>query len=366
MRPGCARRVIAAGVWWCVASAWTAAPAHAESAACERVTAAAHTEAVVLRAPRLEVQGAYLPALTDPADPTYDATTRAQARVALVVSPTDMLRARAIERVAASECTRDALVEQIDRTLAVGMQVGEADAARAELAYFEQHRGDLEQLVQDATTRFEHQLATALELDEVRERHAEIQLRIAERRRSLAALEALEDRAGALPDVTALLRAYRGAAVDVERRSGELRRISAWHVELHGGVAAATRMEWFGLIEVGYSLGGPWQRASAARAVAAKAREVVEDPRDAAVRLEHVRRAMQRSLSELRGELALLDDMLARLDADRARLDNAGELADTGRQLRARYTLQRISFGARRAAVVALIEARGRLTGDPL
>jgi hypothetical protein len=331
--------------------------------ACTRMRAEASAEAALLYAPRVELQGARAPELATADDPTAP-LGGFQARVSVVLSPVDLLRGRAVERAAVAECRRTASTADLERLLAIGPRYGELAAARAEVDYLERHLGDVDALVNEAAARFASQRATALEVDDLRERRARLRIRIADRRYELELHAQLEGDAPPPGAIAQLVPGYRAAVLDADRRRADVRALSAWQLELRAGLAGADRADWFAVVELGYSLGRPWQAAADRRAARARADELAHDDRDVSVRLERLQRAMQRSVESLAVELRMIDDELVIVRAERARIEAlAGGASDAARQLGARYTVEVIELEARRTGAAALIEARRQFLG---
>ena len=339
--PSLAIAALAAGITFT-----TEATADVRDATCQRLRAEADSEAALLYAPRIQLEGARAPGVVSAGDPAA-AVDGLQARVVLALSPLDMMRGRAVERLADAECARERLAGRLDEVLALGDRHGELDAARAELAYLDAHAGEIDALVAEVTDRFERQRATALEVAELHHTHA--------------VLEAL-DTGGAPPaDLSGLARAHDAAALEVDRRKAAVRGLEAWRFDVRGGVAGADRADWFAVVEVGYSFGQPWQRGADRRAVRARAAEHGGDDRAVTVRLARLQAAMRRSVAALEAELAAIDDEIAVLRVERDRLD--GIDSDAARPLRARLTVELIELEARRTAVQTLVEIRRPLGG---
>jgi hypothetical protein len=333
-------------------------------ATCDRLAAEAESQADVLYAPQVDLQGAHVPVVST-TDPTLPAANGLQARLSLAISPTDIWRGHELERVASADCVRTRYADKLDRVLAVGDRYGEVAAARAEVKYLSDHLADVDALVADAEARFEHQRATAVELDELRERGTALRLQIAERRETLATLEQLDGPEEPVHDLAALVPAYRDSAVVLEREQGKLREIAPWRISVSGGVAEADQTDWFAIVDVTYSIGGLWQHGAEDRAADARRREVAHDVHDASVRVDMLRRAMHASALALAEELGAIDQMIEKLHADLSRLGSLEDANDATHQLRARYTIQAIQLEARRAAITALVVARRALAGDP-
>lgn len=333
--------------------------AHADDT-CARLRAEARAEAVILYAPRIELEGARAPAVIDASEPTA-ARDGFQARAALALSPVDMLRGRAVERVARAECALDDASHQIDRVLATGARFGELAAVRAELAYLDEHLPTLDTLVADATEALARQRATALEVDELRSRRATLRRRASDLRNTRVLLEELDGEPGPTPDLDALAATARAAAIRVDRRKADVRGLSAWRLDVRAGVAAAERADYFAVVELSYSLGERFQKSANRRAVAARTAEVANDDRSATVRLARLQQAMRDSVVILDEELRGLDEELAAIATDRARLE--GLDSDAARALRNRATIATIELEARRASVSTLAQTRHSLVG---
>ncbi|MBK7075732.1 MAG: hypothetical protein IPH44_25910 [Myxococcales bacterium] len=335
--------------WTAIAVLAATRGAHADGT-CDRLAAEARAEAALLYAPRLEVEGARAPVAATAGDP--DAVGGGlQARVAVAVSPIDMLRGRAIERVAGAECVREALAEKIERVLAIGPRAGERAAIALELTYLAARAPDVAALIDEARARLASGRGTALELDELRQRQRTLARRAAdlEHQRALLDDEPADD---APVSLTALADGYRRAVAQVDRRRADTRALSAWQLEVRGGAAGGERLDWFVVAEVGYSLGRPWQRAAERRLARARADELTGDVRSPVARLARLRQLLAASARTLAGELVELDAELADLAAQEAQL--AGLDGDAARGLRARLTLTRLELEARRAGLEVL------------
>ncbi|HEY1812094.1 MAG TPA: hypothetical protein VGG74_07035 [Kofleriaceae bacterium] len=333
-------------------------------ATCDRLAAEADSQADVLYSPQIDVQGAHVPVIST-TDPTLAAAGGFQARASLGISPTDMWRGHLIQRVASADCKRAKYADELDRILAVGDRYGELASTRAEVDYLSAHLAEVDALVADAEARLEHQRATAVEVDEIRERRTALHLQIAESKETLATLEQLDGPEVPVQDVAALVPAYRDSVVALEREQGSVRELAPWRITVSGGLAEADHADWFAIVDVTYSVGGIWQHRAEDRAADARHREAEHDEHDASVRLEMLRRAMHASALALTDELADVDQMLEKLHADLARLASADDSNDATHQLHARYTIQAIQLEARRASITALVAARRALAGDP-
>jgi hypothetical protein len=337
-----------------------ATPAARADATCDRLRAEARAEAVLLYAPRLELEAAQVPAIATPSDPTEVAHRGPQGRVALSLSPVDMLRGRAIERVAAAECVRDEIARRLDRVLVLGTRSGELAATDAELAYLDAHLGEIDAIVEAAVARLDRQRATAVEVAELRTRRGALRRHMADLRLSRVELRELGGEVAPARTLDALSSAYRVAALDAETRRAEVRAWSAWRFDVRAGVAGADRVDWYAAVDLGYSFGQPWQRAAERRAARAREQEYAgEHP--TVVRLEALARALRASIPALAEELELLDDEIASRRAEQDRLSALD--AESAQPLRARIAIELVELDAHRASLVALIASRRAMVG---
>jgi len=354
------------GVAWGALAALTALVALTATAAadheCARLQAEARSEAVLLYAPRLQLEGARAPGVTEAADPSSAGVDGLQARASLALSPIDMLRGRALERVADAQCAIDAVAHRLDRVLATGPRYGELAATRAELDYLDAHLGEIDALVAEVADALARQRATALELDDLRNRRATLRRRANDLRNTRALLTELDGEGDAdVPDLAGLAATARAATLHADRRRAAVRDLSAWHVDVRAGVAGAERADFFAVVEIGYSLGERWQKQADRRALQARGAALANDERSVVVRAERLRRAMADSVTVLDVEVRELDDELATLTAERTRFENLD--SDAARALRNRSTLARIELEARRVSVSTLAAARRSLVG---
>lgn len=329
---------------------------------CERLREEARAEATLLYAPRLQVEGAYVPAVIDPVDPSSVAGGGVQGRVALAISPVDMLRGRAIERVARAECRRATAASRAEEVLSAGLRVGELAAVTAELAVLDARGHEIDGLVGEAVARFERQRATIVEVYELRERRATLQVRIADLQHRKRMLEAFDEPVATATELDDLVKSYAGATIEADRARASVRGLAAWRFDVRGGLAAGDRTDWFAVATIGFSFGQPWQRAANRRAVTARAREL-GDARELAHRATRLGRAMRESVAALEVALQQLDQEVALLRAELDRLSSGEAATDTTRSLRARITITLIELEARRASVLAMAAARRPLAG---
>ncbi len=337
--------------------------AHADpSATCDRLAEEARAEAVVLYAPRLVAEGARAPTIIDASDPV--ATQGLQARAAVSFSGIDALRGRALERIASAECAQVKVADRATRILDAGLHIGEIEAIRAEIAYRESRTQEIDTMLADATARFAAQRATARDVDELRDRRAAMRLRLADLRHTEGMLAAQYTDLTIETSLGTITKTARDTALAVDRERASLRSLSAWRLDLRAGVAAGDGADWFAVVEVGYSLGGPWQRGANRRALSARERELATQYTSVAIQLDRLRRAMSASVTAAAASLRTIEEEIATLRTERERV--AAIQNDAAQQLVARFTLELVELEARKASLEALVATRRPLAEGTL
>ncbi|MFT3699488.1 MAG: hypothetical protein QM831_40440 [Kofleriaceae bacterium] len=318
---------------------------------CDRLRAEAHAEAVVLESPELTADAAHVPDVTV-ADPVSTASSRWQLRASAAYSFTNLLKGRAIERIAATECARQLASSDLERALVAGIDVGQLEAAKAELAVLDQHRTEIDQILADANARLAAQRAVATDVDDLRSQRTELILRAADRREAIALLEQ-QDKAQPL---RGLVDRYGATTLAADTARADERELHPWNVDVRGGVAGSDQADWFAVLEVRYAVGGLWQGRADRAALEARQAELHQH-RELAARADQVRTMLANSAAVLADEVATLDTELASLATERDRLVDQ----DAGRGLRDHYTMRIVGLTARRAGIAALAAARTEL-----
>jgi hypothetical protein len=345
-----------------------ASPARADGAAatCRKLRAEARSQAALLYAPRLTASLVHLPpgGALDPAQASFGDGDQVRGSIAL--SPVDAWRGHLVLRTADAECRRVAATLRLEPVLREGVEFGRAAALRAQIDFLTAALPRVGELVADAEARLARQILTAAEVDELRDRRHELRRQLIEARHELALLEEeafdreLEPGSPTTAaDLAAGVAAYERASLAAERAHSALRRVSPWQVDLRLGVVPSDGTQWFGVVEVSYSLGDLWQRKAERAYLDARTDELRDADAELHVRTERFTHAMARSAAGLGDELALVDEELARLDAERARLDALD--GDRAQEQRIRAELDGILLGARRTYLSRLLSARTRV-----
>jgi hypothetical protein len=248
----------------------------AESAYCARVAAIADSTAALLYAPRFEVQAIRFPR-NGAVDTGALVGDDVQARAALSFSPLDFYRATRIERVAAADCALHEAKRPIEDAVLAAASAGRLPALRRTAAYLDEQRPHWIAAEERATAALEARVISLLEIQQIRDRAAEIERHREAIGGEIGRLEALRARDLDGEALSALLRAAESDALILEQRAAAVRKLDAWKLDLTAGAAPGGRTtEFFGVASVSVSFGAWAQREAERRALAARERELSE------------------------------------------------------------------------------------------
>jgi hypothetical protein len=245
------------------------------SAYCRKVRERAADDAALLMYPRVYVQALRFPnnGLVEGGAIIGEGF---QTRAGVLFSATDLWKGLGQARAADADCREhDARVE-LDAALAVGDDDARRAASAAQLAFLEAHGPEVRGLVGRAEERFSSHLITVVELEDVRARASALD-RKAVQARGQAALLATRPGTDAGPHRSKeqLAREYADAAADFVRAVNRVRSGEAFQLDVTGGIIPyPSHGEWFGILQLGFNLGGLVRGGHADRYAAARREEV--------------------------------------------------------------------------------------------
>lgn len=341
-----------------VGAVMTAPAAAQESAYCRQVRAQARATASVLAAPRVVASGIRFPSDNRiDLGPTVGRHT--QVRVGATWSALDAVRARETMQASSELCTAQEASAALDTWTKQSLEAPLAQAYAAQASYLADQQPRWQALARTASGRFQSRLITAIDAEQVRRRASELELRLVHGRGEASQLAHQVAGSGA-----ALARASIDAANTVAARESRLRRLDAWQVRAVAGAVPQTegKTDWYGTVEVSYSLGGPLQTHHE-RQVREAARDYNAQPTSGPVAaFAELRPKLTAKLQQAREELRILADMLTELSTTLQQL----EATDAGRasQHRDLLVLEEIALRSEHAFQQALSNGLNLLLND--
>jgi hypothetical protein len=329
-------------------------PARAEdSAYCRRVSAHARSEAALLWAPRVFVQGLRYPSGFDigPATPNGY-----QLRMGLSYSLLEPFRALQLGAAADADCAAHGVQEELAAALDQSKSRPEDVAYRAQAAFLVAQQPTVDAIVQRAQTRLKEHTITLYELNHILSLSDQIERKSAQAtglaaRRAAEAGEPQSTRSpAALSDELGRLREAH------EEKISAARAYEAWNLRLLGGVIPLERsnLEIFGWVELSYSIGDRFRSAAEASFREARKAELETDPHGLPAARKLLAKQQNAQAEQAALELRVVDKRLKYLS------DTVRELQGTDSphtyELDA-LGIERLSIEAERVYLQALIDA---------
>ncbi len=283
--------------------------------------------------PRVFVQGVKFPN-NGQLDAGVIAGSGYQMRAGLSFSPVDFYRGLDVLRVAEADCDRHGSADAIQVVLAQGSARARLIGLRAQGAYLRAHREEWHALSDKAATRLAERVITMAEFDSLRQ-YADI----LERKLVQAEGDAnqLASNSARLPrePLSTLDRSYAERAMRFEEAQSDLRKLDAWQLQLTGGVIPQEPVDWFGLAELSFNLGGFVRYHQEGRYLDARGDELRHADYELESQLSEFRAQTTAALEEARRDLTVVEHDVAILARTREILDKS----EVGSVAHARDTL---------------------------
>ena len=156
-----------------------------------------------------------------------------------------------------------------------------------------------------------------------------------------------------------LARTYAEASGDFDHAAAQVRSADPWQLDLTAGVIPSSRFDWYGILQLGFNLGGFAQGGHTAAYARAHEQEVAGASYEPASRLSQHRQRLAAARDQARLELGLIDRELEVVESTAHALD--GTEAAAAVHQRDRLALDRLALGAERAMQDAYLVALHQL-----
>ncbi|WP_437747561.1 hypothetical protein WMF39_22675 [Sorangium sp. So ce1504] len=331
-----------------------------QPAYCRKVHALAASDAALLMAPQVVVQGIRHPS-SNAIDIGATAGDGYQVRTALSFSPLDFYKGLRVMRLGDAECDLHESSMSIEEILDHGAGAARLVALREQEAYLDAHDQEWRALMKKAEERFSERVITLIDLNEVRNHADALERKLAHVRGEVAQLAAqrLGKPRGSL---SAQAAAYARSANRVAREASYVRSLDAWRVRVVSGVIPFPRSDWYGLAEVSFNIGGIAQSIHEDRHLGSRAEELQHASYEVNQRLRRFRDQTRAAIEQARNEVEAVEREISFIVKVRSVLESsdAQGIAHT----RDTLALQQLSVDAERVFLRALIEALSTYTED--
>jgi len=285
--------------------------AHAQNSPyCLKVNAQAHADAALLFAPRLHLQVLRNPSTFD-VGPTL-ANEHIQIRVGASWAPLDVWQGVRLLDASAADCSLNEVDRAGERAAQFSPEALLVSAYRAQVDALAGSRAEREQIEQRAADRLRDNVITVLEFHDFQRianslsaRHAEV-LGIVQRLQA----EGIESPPANLAE---LAQQHVNKSRTLAEKETAVRAFEPWKFRLSGGVIPSSEehaVDWYGWVDLSYSLGGPWFGSFERRYRQARAEETRSARYELAPRLEILRKQVDARLSQATSELTLNERQL--------------------------------------------------------
>ena len=302
-----------------------AAPASAETSPyCVKVRERAADDAALLMGPRVILQG-----LRFPDNGQLEGGTVVgegfQTRAGLAFSATDLYRGLGVLRVGEADCREHEARAELEATLAEGDDDARRAGLEAQIAFIEAHDEEVRRWVGKAVARFAARLIPLVELEDVRTRAGALERKLVQARGQARELAAKGVPAGGASTMQTdkLASAYAEAAAILERATSRERESEPWQLEMTGGLVTYPRADWYGVVQLGFNLGGLTRSGHADRRARARKEEIARASYETDARVRQSHELLVVKLEEARVELALLERELGDLQSTRRGLEGS-------------------------------------------
>ena len=339
--------------------------AHAdESAYCRKVRAHAAADASLLVAPTMLIEGIKAPSGLQPGgklDPTSPGAGY-QLRAGFSFSPLDFYKGTRVGRVADADCDAHEVTITAQQLLLQAPELGRLGAFRDQVAFMDAQQATWEAVTAKMTARYAAQSTTLVELEAVRTQASALARQRAQIGGEVARLEAtgLDDYRGS---IAGLIRDIREKSMKFEREASHVRSLDAWKFNITGGylppIYSSASSDFFGVVQVGYTLGGPWHNAAEARYLDARDEELQKSRQEMARQLQVVRESVRAATVQATRELEIVEKRVAEITTLQGALGSSE--APTAAFALARLELELISAQADRVFLTGLIRELSRL-----
>ena len=272
---------------------------------CKQVRARAQSDADLLMMPRVLMQGIRFPQGAQQVDSGPTTDNGYQLRTGFSFSPVDFYKGQATLRVGDAECDRHEAELDLDAVVARGTDEARLSALREQGMFLRAKSTDWRALQTRAAARLEKRIITVVEFTNVQHFIDGLERKLVQvegdagvidaRARARVLPATLPGRGGTSATLPALANRYLDASMRFEQEASSLRRLDDWKLQMTGGVIPQTPSDWYGTIELSFSLGGLVRGAHEDNYIQARSET-----------LEHAANGVETRMRQFRGEVAAL------------------------------------------------------------
>jgi hypothetical protein len=327
---------------------------------CQKVTARADADAALLFAPTATAQLIRYPQSAALDTLGLQVGRDVQPRGSLSIGLVDIYKGIGVQDVAAKDCLRQETAATLQEVVLQRDEPARKVALAKKLAFLQHSQSKVDAILGDAEARFKAGTATLLEVHELRRRALELASKAADTERLVRSLEVREMKAPQ-ESLDEMLKKYEERTMTYEDRVEHVRNLQPWKFGLTGGMTAHPNVDYFGVAELSYNIGGLFQQGAESRATEARAREIKNARYEMRFQVETLRKELATQAAINRRQVGLIDAEIARMNAERASVESTD--APTKSQVVASLTLESIDLEAERLFLSTLADRQSAIGG---
>jgi hypothetical protein len=346
----------------CLGLAFSLLPLRAsaqQSPYCRQVRARAASDADVLMAPRVIVQGIHFPNGTRQLDSGSTTDNGYQVRTGLSFSVLDYYKGRGVLRAGDADCRRYEASLDLSDALDRSTDSARLVALHEQSEFLRSKSEDWRALAAKAAVRLSQRIITVFEFTTVQRSIDTLEHKLVQVEGEAAQLKAADlpsteaSAPSAFPSAhpvtaeqgtTGLAAKYYREAMSFERETSRLRQLDDWKLQVTGGVIPLSPVDWYGTLELSFNLGGLVQGEHEQRYLDGRADDLRYSREGVQTRLARFRAQTGAALEQARRDLGLVEHSLEVLRATRLALESSE--AEAAAQARDMLTLEQLAVEA--------------------
>jgi len=390
------RGMLLSGLTCLVASLSPALAFARDTPYCKQVRARAQSDADLLMMPRVLVQGIRFPEGAQQFDSGATSAEGYQLRAGFSFSPVDFYKGWATLDVGDAECERHEAELDLDAVLTRGADDARLGALREQGVFLRAKSADWRALHARAEARLQKRIITVVEFANVQRFVDGLERKLVQIEGDASQLDARSSRTRLLPassspsaapapgaiqpivaqpgvapptiaqpgaaplrlpvtTLPSLAGRYLDASLRYEREVSSLRRLDEWRLQMTGGVIPQTPSDWYGTVELSFSLGGLVRGAHEEQYVEARSEALARATDGVDLRLRQFREEVAALLGQAERDLGVVEHSLEVLRATHTAL--ASSEAESVAQAREILTIEQLSVESDSVFLRALVRA---------
>jgi len=305
---------------------------------CKQVRARAASDADYLMTPRVIVQGLHFPHGSELADSGPVLGSGYQLRTGLTFSPVDFYKGRGVVRAGDADCKRHEASVALDDALGHSTESARLSALLQQGEFLRGHAEDWRNISARAAARLSQRIITVVDFNSVQRSIDTLEHKLVQVAGEAEQLKARQLRVSGMlpsgkglgaaqaadtPPVPDLASEYFRQSMRYERETSGVRQMDDWKLQITGGVIPLYPVDWYGTVELSFSLGALVRGQHEERYIEGRSEDLRYARDGVETRLAQFRAQTSAALEQARRDLGLVDHSLEVLRATRLALEQS-------------------------------------------